>query len=163
MYWVLLCRAVSNFLIRRAVISEQRELESLQWRASITNAGDRDALLANPDAIELPKNQIDDGRVFVCENDNTILGFAVLIPREDGEAELDGLFVDPDSRRGGVGRLLVEHCAQVAQAAGSGALCVIGNPHAFEFYRACGFNVVGKTDTRFGEGILMRKPIVPRM
>jgi hypothetical protein len=106
--------AVSNSLIRRAVLSAQRELESLQWRASIANAGDRDALLANPDAIELPGSQIDDGRVFVFENDSMILGFAVLLPREDGEAELDRLFVDPGSRRGGVGRVLVEHCAQVA-------------------------------------------------
>jgi GNAT superfamily N-acetyltransferase len=153
-------RAVSNFLIRRAVISERRELESLQWRASIANAGDREALQANPDAIELPENEIADGCVFVFEQDSMILGFAVLLPREDGEAELDGLFVDPGSRRGGIGRLLVEHCAQIARVSGSGALCVIGNPHAFEFYRACGFHVVGKTDTRFGEGILMRKPIV---
>src|ERR1700739_4314278 len=44
--------------IRRAAVSEQKELEDLQLRASLTNAGDRDALLAYPDAIELPLAQI---------------------------------------------------------------------------------------------------------
>jgi len=47
-----------GFLIRQAVASEQKELEELQLRASLTNAGDRDALLAHPDAIELPLAQI---------------------------------------------------------------------------------------------------------
>ena len=41
---------MESFLIRRAVVSEQKELEDLQMRASLTNAGDRDALLAHPDA-----------------------------------------------------------------------------------------------------------------
>jgi hypothetical protein len=42
------------FLIRLAILSEQRELEQLQLRASLGNTGDRDALLGHPDAIELP-------------------------------------------------------------------------------------------------------------
>jgi N-acetylglutamate synthase-like GNAT family acetyltransferase len=147
---------VDGFLIRRAVVSEQRELEALQLRASLTNAGDRDALLTHPDAIELPAKQIAEGDVFVSERDGAIVGFAALLPREDGDAELDALFVDPATRRCGVGRSLVEHCMQIARAQGAGALCVIGNPHAYEFYSACGFDVVGTTETRFGSGLLMR-------
>jgi hypothetical protein len=63
---------VQNFLIRRAVISEQRELEDLQRRASVTNAGDRDGLLAHPDAIELPPEQIAAGAVFVFERNGVM-------------------------------------------------------------------------------------------
>ncbi len=40
---------------------------------------------------------------------------------------------------------------------GSATLCVIGNPHAEEFYEACDFHVIGTTETRFGLGLLMRK------
>jgi len=36
---------MQDFLIRQADTSEQKELEGLQLRASLTNAGDRDALL----------------------------------------------------------------------------------------------------------------------
>jgi ribosomal protein S18 acetylase RimI-like enzyme len=150
---------VSDFRIRRAVISEQKELEALQLRASLTNAGDRDAILAHPDAIELPLNQIAAGAVFVFERNGVIVGFAALLPRPDGDVELDGLFVDPGARRGGVGRSLVDHCVQIVRAQRSAALCVIGNPHAYDFYIACGFNVVGTTETRFGSGLLMRKTV----
>jgi N-acetylglutamate synthase-like GNAT family acetyltransferase len=150
---------VSGFLIRRAVISEQKELEALQLRASLTNAGDRDALLAHPDSIELPIGQIAAGAVFVSERNGAIVGFAALLPRPDGDVELDALFVDPDVRRCGVGRSLVDHCIQIGRAQGSAALCVIGNPHAYDFYSACGFNVVGTIQTRFGSGLLMKKMI----
>ena len=100
---------MENFLIRRAVVSEQRVLEDLQMRASLTNAGDRDALLAHSDAIELPPEQIAAGSVFVAERNGAIAGFAALLPRADGGAELDALFVEPTMRRCGIGRRLVEH------------------------------------------------------
>ena len=150
---------MSSFLIRRAVTSEQKELEALQLRASLTNAGDRDALLAHPDAIELPLDQIAAGAVFVSERNGAIVGFAALLPRPDGDVELDALFVDPDVRRCGVGRSLVDHCVQIVRTQGSAALCVIGNPHASDFYTACGFTAVGTTATRFGTGVLMRKMV----
>lgn len=148
---------MGGFFIRRAVVSEHKELEALQLRASLTNAGDREALLAHPDAIELPIRQIASGAVFVSERNGEIGGFAALLPRPDGDVELDALFVDPNLRRCGVGKSLVEHCVQVIRAQGSTGLCVIANPHALDFYTACGFTEVGTTTTRFGPGLLMRK------
>jgi len=145
-----------DLLIRRAAVSEQKELEALQLRASLTNAGDRDALLAHHDAIDLPVAQITARGVFVAEWRGTIVGFAAVEPRPDGESELDALFVDPDMRRRGIARLLVAHCAEVARTRESSFLYVVGNPHAREFYAACGFNLIGTTDTRFGTGLLMR-------
>lgn len=148
---------MENFLIRLAVISEQRELEDLQTRASLTNGGDRDALLAHPDAIELPLEQIAAGSVFVAEKNGAIAGFAALLPRADGGSELDALFVEPTMRRCGIGRRLVEHCCEVAHGQGSAFLHVVGNPHAQDFYAACGFRFTGTTETRFGTGLLMRR------
>lgn len=125
----------------------------------MNNPGDREALLAHPDAIELPTEQIQAGQVFVLERDHAILGFAAILPRADGDTELDALFVEPSCWRQGAGRLLVEYCASIARSAGSSALHVIGNPHAELFYRACGFDLVGDTETRFGKGLLMRKTL----
>jgi len=146
-------------LIRRATIVEQKELEDLQLRASLTNAGDREALLAHPDAIEMPVAQIAAGGVFVAECGGTIVGFAAVEPRADGESELDALFVDPSMRRRGIARSLVAHCAEVARTRESAFLYVVGNSHAREFYAACGFNVIGTSETRFGTGLLMRMMI----
>jgi len=147
---------MQDLLIRRAATSEQKELEDLQLRASLTNAGDRDALLGHPDAIEVPLAQIAAGGVFVAEWKGTIVGFAAVEPRADGESELDALFVDPNMRRRGIARSLVEHCAKVARTRKSAALCVVGNPHAKDFYTACGFSEIGTAETRFGTGLLMR-------
>ena len=54
------------FPIRRAAVSERGALEALQWRASLENPEYREALLAHPDAIELPASQIEAGGVYVC-------------------------------------------------------------------------------------------------
>ena len=55
------------------------------------------------------------GWVFVAECRGTIVGFAAVKPRADGESELDALFVDPNMRRRGIARSLVAHCAEVAR------------------------------------------------
>jgi GNAT superfamily N-acetyltransferase len=150
---------MKGLLIRRAIPSEQTKLEALQLRASLGNARDRDHLLAHPDAIELPIEQISAGGVFVAEWIGVMAGFSAVLPRLDGNAELDALFVDPDLRRLGIGRSLLDHSAQVARAQGCSALHVVGNPHAEVFYLACGFQLIGTTETRFGPGLLLRKEL----
>jgi GNAT superfamily N-acetyltransferase len=149
----------SNIIIRVAARAEQKALEALQLRASLTNEGDRENLLANPDAIEIPLEQLEAGRVFVSELSGSTVGFSAIEFRLDGDTELDALFVDPKVRRYGVGRLMVEYCAAVARGRRSKALHVTGNPHAEEFYLACGFKHIGTIETRFGVGLLMRKDL----
>jgi GNAT superfamily N-acetyltransferase len=150
---------MDGLAIRQAVVTEQELLEAIQRRASLANEGDREALLANPDAIEVPREQLESGQVFVAEWKGSAVGFAAVLPREDGQAELDALFVDPEARRLGIGRFLVEHCAAIVREQGATALHVVGNPHAEAFYLACGFEMIGKTETRFGVGLLFKKPL----
>ena len=66
---------VSAIKVRPALLIERKALEALQTRASLANPGDRDALIANPDAIELPPSQIEEGQVLVAEVSGTIVGF----------------------------------------------------------------------------------------
>jgi GNAT superfamily N-acetyltransferase len=148
---------MSDIVIRPALQAERSSLEALQWRASLTNSGDRDSLLANPDAIALPVEQISDGHVLVAQRDGVIVGFAAVLPRPDGNAELDALFVEPSLWKRGVGRLLVERCADVARRRDSRILHVVGNPHAEGFYVACGFRTTGAVETRFGAGLAMQR------
>ena len=149
----------NEVIVRRAVASEQKQLEALQWRASLNNPGDREALLAHPDAIELSLEQIRDGGVFVAEIAGSTMGFAAILPREDGDFELDALFVEPSAWRQGIGRALIEHCAAAARAMGAASLHVLGNPHAEGFYNACGFNMLGTKQTRFGAGLVMKRTL----
>ncbi|HKE93611.1 MAG TPA: GNAT family N-acetyltransferase [Povalibacter sp.] len=152
---------VKEFTIRTALVGEKPQLEALQWRASLNNPGDREALLANPDAIAIPEGQIAGGWMFVARAGDAIVGFAAILPRADGDTQLDALFVEPDLQRLGIGRGLMDHCAQVAKAHGSKAIHVVGNLHAADFYRSCGFQLCGTEQTRFGPGLLMCRQLWP--
>jgi GNAT superfamily N-acetyltransferase len=145
--------------VRFALSHEWQALEDLQRRASLANEHDRDALLAHPDAIELPAAQIEARQVLVAKIANSLVGFAAVLPRQDGDAELDGLFVEPDIWRIGVGRALVDASCKLAKEMGAAALHVVGNPHALGFYLACNFEVLGSSATRFGSGVLMCRQI----
>jgi len=116
-------------------------------------------MLANPDEIEVPIAQIAAGQVLVADVNNAIVGFAVVLPRGDGEVELDGLFVEPDQWRMGIGRALLNRVVDGARANGAHTVHVIGNPHASHFYVANGFDQTGTTTTQFGEGLLLHKLI----
>jgi len=47
------------------------------------------------------------GGVFVLEQDGNIVGFSAILRRDDGDTELDALFVEPAIQRQGIGRKLV--------------------------------------------------------
>ncbi|HYD46238.1 MAG TPA: GNAT family N-acetyltransferase, partial [Phenylobacterium sp.] len=95
---------MSDLCIRPARLSEQALLEDLQLRASLVWEDTREDLLANPEIVELPAEQIEAGHVFVAERDGAVVGFGVLLPIEGGEPGLDGLFVEPQAFGQGVGR-----------------------------------------------------------
>jgi GNAT superfamily N-acetyltransferase len=146
-------------VFRLAVPAERSALEELQRRASLIYEEDREALLAHPDAIELPIEQITGGRTIVAERAGELLGFVVVLHRDDGDAELDGLFVEPVQWRHGIGRALVVRAEQLATADGSASLWVTANTRALGFYDSCGFVTVGEVATRFRPAPRMRKNI----
>ena len=151
-----------DLVIRVARPEERKALEALQRRASLMWEEDRDALLANPDAIDLPADQIADGHVFVCERAGGAVGFGVVLPRDDGEAELDGLFVEPSAWRAGVGTCLIAEAERLAASQGASSLHVIANRRALGFYEACGFELSGQAQTRFGTAPTMMKALPRR-
>jgi GNAT superfamily N-acetyltransferase len=143
-------------LLRLARIEELGELEDLQRRASLALDEYRDALLAHPDAIALPAEQIERGEVVVAEIGGRTAGFAVVLD-QDGMAELDGLFVEPELWRRGIGLALVEDAVHHARSRGLSLMTVVANPGAREFYERCGFTVEGTAETRFGPALRMSR------
>lgn len=107
---------LDSISIRRALASEREYLEALQRRASLANAGDREAILAHPDAIDIPIDQLESGQVYVAAQGETIVGFAAILARLDGDTELDALFVEPSMWRQGIGRRLLKHCQDAARS-----------------------------------------------
>jgi GNAT superfamily N-acetyltransferase len=147
--------------LRLAQAADREALIALMWRASLTSDIDRPHLLAHPEAVDLPLGHIESGRVIVAETDNTIAGFACLLPCADGACELDGMFVEPDRWRSGVGRRLLDIASDVARREGARAIHVVANQAALAFYHACGFQDRGIAQTRFGPAQTLRKPLAP--
>lgn len=141
--------------IRDAELTDIPGLEALQRRSSLVWEEYRAALLAHPDAIELPEAAVRDRHVRVAIDGGRSLGFTVVLPTTSTVYELDGLFVEPAVMGRGIGRRLVADAVAIARSAGVTRIEVTANPNALGFYEKVGFVAEGATATRFGPGIRM--------
>lgn len=145
----------ASIVLRDARQSERLALEDLQWRASLVHPAYRDALLGDRNIVHLPAEHLDDGRAIVAEVDGNIVGFAIVLPIDGGAAELDGLFVEPEMAGRRVGKALVEAARRHAKISGAASLKVVVAPEVEGFYRGCGFERVGETETLLGKALVM--------
>jgi GNAT superfamily N-acetyltransferase len=152
-------RGVTVLAFRFADATERQALEDLQRRASLVYDAYRDALLAHPGAIDLPVSQLHQKRVRVAEHDGVLAGFTAVLPRDGEICDLDGLFVEPDRWKQGIGRALMQDAFSLARASGLAAMEVLANPYARGFYAKLGFVGTGTVITLFGPGFRMRCPI----
>jgi GNAT superfamily N-acetyltransferase len=136
-------------MIRLGTSADLPAASSVYRRASLSNAGDRDNLLAHPEYLILGPAGLAAGRTYVAEEDGRLTGFATWV-QTAGPAELEDLFVDPDFMRRGIATALVSRIAEVVRAQGAERLEVTANPHALGFYRAAGFIDCGVAETDFG-------------
>ncbi len=136
-------------MIRLGTPADLPAAASVYRRASLSNAGDRDNLLAHPDYLILGPAGLAEGRTHVAEEDGSVVGFATWAGTA-GTVELEDLFVDPDYRRRGIAAALVSRIAGILRARGAERLEVTANPHALGFYRVVGFIECGVAKTDFG-------------
>jgi GNAT superfamily N-acetyltransferase len=112
------------------------------------------------ETLELPQLHVNAGLVIIAESDGLICGFAVVLPRGEDEAELDGLYVEPDAQGAGVGRALADAAADFAMGALSASvLLVTADPRTVPFLHRCGFVAVGVVDTRFGPAPVLARSL----
>jgi N-acetylglutamate synthase-like GNAT family acetyltransferase len=146
--------------LRDGSLDERSRLIELQRRSSLIWEDQREQLLAHPEVFDVPVEQFAGGGVRVAERDGRVVGFAAVV-RDAGAWELDGLFVEPDAMRGGVGSALVADVASRADAAGVREIRVVAQPGARAFYERAGFVATGDTPTRFGPALQMVRHLVP--
>jgi N-acetylglutamate synthase-like GNAT family acetyltransferase len=145
-----------ELLIRDASSDDYAAMARIFRQASLANPGDKEALMAHPDALQLSDDLIRRGRARVAIlADGTIVGFANTHPGEIGVLELEDLFVDPAWQRQGAARRLMRRITAEAAEEGITRIEVTANPHAVDFYRAVGFVTDSETRTEFGPGLRM--------
>jgi GNAT superfamily N-acetyltransferase len=136
-------------VIRLGTLADLSAATEVFRSASLSNAGDRDNMLAHPEYLVLGPEGLAEGRTYVAEEDGSLAGFATWAGAS-GIIELEDLFVHPGWMRRGIATALVNRIAQVLRARGVERLEVTANPHALGFYRAAGFVDCGVADTDFG-------------
>jgi ribosomal protein S18 acetylase RimI-like enzyme len=148
--------------VRQATAADEAAVARIFRSASLSNDGDREVLLAHPEALVLADGLLDRGRTRVATSgDGAVVGFASTRPTEPGVLELDDLFVDPGARRLGAARRLVGRIVEEAAAEGIARIDVTANPHAMGFYEAVGFVADAQADTEFGPGLRMHLAVPP--
>ncbi|MGK9165421.1 GNAT family N-acetyltransferase [Inquilinus limosus] len=147
----------SGIRIRPARPEDRDALGALKLRASLAWGEHVEALSALPEARQVPAEHLPS--VFVAELDGKIVGFATVLPRDDREAELEDLFVDPAAWRRGVGAGLMAEAERRATALGARSLHVVAHQRARPFYESCGFRIVGMVMTEFAPAPAMRKDL----
>ncbi len=148
-----------SMVVRPAAPEDVDGLGALKLRASLAWGDHTRQIEALPEARVFPPEHLP--FALVAEADGRLAGFATVLPREDGGADLEDIFVEPALWRRGIGRALMAEADRAAGDAGAEVLRVIANARALGFYAACGFEVVGVVQTLFAPAPRMEKRLGP--
>ncbi|MBP1848603.1 GNAT family N-acetyltransferase [Rhizobium halophytocola] len=150
---------MTSFYLRPATLSDAETIAALHvavWRQTYRHLAPPHAVATLTEAYRLPlwqariREALADSPVIVAEQAGRIAGFGAGMlqapPVYEGRAEIGSLYVAPDVKRQGLGRLLLEHVkalllAQGARGVGLGV--VRGNDPAIAFYQAMGGRIAG--------------------
>jgi GNAT superfamily N-acetyltransferase len=137
------------FEIRLAQPSDITDVKDVYRRSSLSNRGDRDALLAHPDVLEWSERAVAEGRTWVASAGGRVVGFVSILAL-GRTVEIDDLFVDPDWMGRGIGRRLLLDAFATARGRAFRRVEVTANQHALGFYQKLGFASDFEVETQFG-------------
>jgi GNAT superfamily N-acetyltransferase len=95
------------------------------------------------DTLTLTPGYVEAHPTFVARVGEESVGFHALVLQE-GEAQIDHLWVLPAAMGRGIGRALFEQAQACARQHGARRLWVESDPHAGDFYRHLGLTVFGQ-------------------
>ena len=120
--------------MRAADPTEVESLEKLAFRSKAAWGYDEAFMAASRAELAIPVEAVEQGRVFVAESDDRLLGFFALDPLDTGDVELTHLFVDPKAIGRGHGKQLWDQALVEAERLGARRLVVVADPKAEPFY-----------------------------
>jgi N-acetylglutamate synthase-like GNAT family acetyltransferase len=129
--------------IRRAQPSEAAQLSVLAMRSKALWGYDDAFMEACRAPLTVAPERIAKSPFYVLDEGGTITGFCGLSglpPR----GEIEFLFIEPQSVRGGRGRQLVRHALKIARELGFEEIDVASDPSAEGFYAAMGGVRIGE-------------------
>ena len=148
--------------LRPAKPADLPSLRDLTWRITLAEPAYADQARAQPHLIEGPSEAFEQGGVVVAEQGGRLAGYVAVLRPADAPAEIEGLFVEPELQRVGIGRRLLLAGLERLRAEGADRVTVVASPAAIAVYEACGFRQLGPTRTLFGPAVLMEAALSPK-
>lgn len=130
-------------VLRRAAAGDADALSDLSFRSKASNGYDADFMEACRDELAVTSATLADGEVWVSETNGKPVGFFDIRLEKD-VLEVYSLYVDPDVKRSGIGRILWAALEERAVAMMAKAIELDADPAAVEFYTAMGCSVIGE-------------------
>lgn len=140
--------------LRRAQPGEAQLLTELAIRSKASNGYDAAFMAACKAELEIWPDRIWDGEIWVVEQGRDVAGFGEL-RIEQGTAEILNIFVAPECKGSGIGRLLWAKLEERARALQADRMGVGSDPAAFGFYKRMGCTEAGEEPSGSIEGRML--------
>lgn len=127
---------------RPAGAGEAEQLSDLCWRSKAHWGYDSHFMDACREALTVRDEWIGREWVIVAEIDDEVAGVAAIAP-DGSQFEVALFFVDPTQMGKGVGAVLFNAMVTRARQEEVGALRILSDPNAVEFYRKMGARMIG--------------------
>lgn len=138
-----------NPAIRKASIEEVHLLSDIALKSKAFWGYSSEFITACKEELIVTQEKIESKAFsyWVYEHKNDILGFYAIEKISSEAAELEALFVSPESIGKGIGKSLMDHAISLARSGGATSLRIHSDPNAKEFYLAAGASIVGEEES----------------
>lgn len=135
--------------LRPPTRQELSAISDLMFRSKAVWGYDQDFMEACRDELTLTHEQLDTSDICIAVDGDMLIGMAQ-VSIENGQADLAALFVDPDHKGTGAGRILFEWAVTsarkiCAENPGFSKMIIDADPFAAPFYRHMGAHDIGST------------------
>lgn len=128
--------------IRTVTRQDVRQISELAIRSKSHWDYTPDQMTVFRNELTMTPNQLDSRIAFAIEHGSGLLGFYTIVKCDDGAAELEHLFIDPEHLRCGLGTQLLRHATAHSRSHGIQKIVVASDPNAAGFYEHHGARLI---------------------
>ena len=145
-----ICDMKNPIFIRQVRACEAQVISQLALRSKGHWGYDQDFLRQCAAELSYTPEQLSSPLSYfaVAEKNMQIVGFYGLNFGENSTAELEALFVEPDSIGLGIGKMLLSDAIRILKQRGAEKLLIQGDPNATAFYQRNGGKLIGQLASR---------------
>lgn len=132
-----------NVTLRPAILSDLDTLNAVMKLSKAHWGYDTAFMEKFMELFSITKEALDQSTASVALVNKTIIGFYQLVFNQEGDLELENIFVHPDYIGRGIGQLLWSDLCQSALSLGKSEFTLWSDPNAESFYLKMGCQKIG--------------------